>query len=319
MFDFHASDLGTQIVSNSKYYWQNEKAKCCVLVQDSSRDNLTSPVTVYFLQLTPGMEVLCTNIQSPDDAVVQATEGRIVLTSKTIDRPEGKCIRPDNCGKIMNAIFDLIDNNSWSFPRAKATKPYITKESAELFENDFKTMVSIPIQGCLYATIAKAGTLLMSRLGINPDIIFSVNHYVTETNTQDDSRIEVKMLRNVDVSDKPVIVVDDLISSGRTANAVIEQLLKSGASRVYYFALYRTICSKEVELWVDPRVCVKSFLPISNAYWTYGRGFDLTDEKSRCSNDIYASTKHWDWETDSDVEDLIRFFGPDTVSFYEYQ
>lgn len=308
MLDFYASDLGTQAIADSKYYWQNEAKNCCIVVPDSIRENKDKPVALYFVQAAPDTQILCTNIGSPDEAEVRAV-GNVAIHIKTFDRVLGICQRPANCNKILDAVLDLIDNDSWSFPRAKATEPYISGVAATLLENNFKLMVESPDDGnCLYASIACAGTMLADRMGIKSDIVFDVQHYDTATNTQDDGLIQVTETKCTEVTGRNVIVIDDLISSGRTAQAVIRRLSELGAEKIYYFALYRTISSREIELPKSDNILIQSYIPWSNAYWTYGRGFDLTDEESRALPDIYAATKHWDWETEEDVKDLIHFF-----------
>lgn len=318
MYDFHVSDLGTQTIPNSKYYWQNEKTKCCVVVPDSVSDNPKAPAIVYFVQAAPNVDILCTDMQNPDAACVIATPGKVTITAKAFERSAGVCERPENCPKILDHILSLIDYRSWSFPRAKTDAVYISEARAELLEQNFKRMVMAPNNGtCVFASIAVAGSMLASRMGIESDVVYAVNHYDMATNTQDDSLVEVTPSRDINLSDKKVIVIDDLISSGRTANAVIKHILDAGAKHVYYFALYRTICSCEVELIDDPRVTIQTYAPLSNAYWTYGRGFDLTDDASRHTSDISAATKHWDWETESDVEELVRFFGGKIPADYQ--
>ena len=263
---------------------------------------------IYFLQAAPGVHIFCANANCPEFGVVSASPGRLVLNVQAIERRDGKCVRP-NKGKILNAILDLVDEHSWSFPRAKADAPYITQLQATLLESEFKTMVNAPNDGnCIYASVSKAGTLLAERIGIDTELILDVSHYDMATNTQDDARIKVSSQSEISVEGKTVIVIDDLISSGRTARAIVHHLLKAGAAKIYFFALYRTICSKEVEIPEGDNVVIRSYAPLSNAYWTYGRGFDLTDDESRNLDDIYGSTKHWDWETDSDVNELISFF-----------
>ena len=309
MFDFYASDLGTQAIKESKYYWQNEANNCCVVVPDSVNSNTDMQVPLYFVQVPSGSSVVCEDISLPNDDIGVKSIGTVSITIRTIDRSEGKCVRPEGCGRILDSILTLIDNKSWSFPRAKSDTPYIRKSLAELYEDNFRTMITAPDNGnCLYASIAVAGTMLLDRLGIQSDIIFDVQHYDTETNTQVDNMIQVTEDKYTDVVGRTVIVVDDLISSGRTAKAVIRRLSELGAAKIYYFALYRTICSREVVLPKSDNIIIQASLPWSNAYWTYGRGFDLSDEESRSLPDIYAATKHWDWETDEDVKELIDFF-----------
>ena len=309
MYDFHVSDIGTQTIPNSKYYWQNEKAKCCIIVPDNVNSEENKPALVYFVQAAPNVEVICTNMQNPDSASMTTTPGVLSIQAKVFERKFGICERPAECPRILDYVLTLIDSNSWSFPRAEAVTPYISEAQAILLESNFKNMVTAPDDGtCVYATISTAGTMLATRMGIESDVIYAVNHYDMSTNTQVDNLVAVAQDRDIDIADKTVIVIDDLISSGRTANAVIERVLAAGAKHVYYFALYRTVSSREVELIDDPRVTIQSYVPLSNAYWTYGRGFDLTEEATRELPSIYAATKHWDWETADDVEELIKFF-----------
>lgn len=318
MYDFHVSDLGTQTIPNSKYYWQNERAKCCVIVPDDVNSDENKSALVYFVQAAPDVEVVCTNMQNPDLAFVSATPGVVTISAKEFKRKYGMCERPAECPKILDYILTLIDSNSWSFPRAQADKVYISEAQAVLLEQNFKRMVMAPNDGtCVVATVAVAGSLLADRMGIDSEVVYGVSHYDMTTNTQDDARVKVAQDRDIDLCGKKVIVIDDLISSGRTANAVIERILASGAEHVYYFALYRTICSREVTLIDDPRVTIQSYIPLSNAYWTYGRGFDLTDDASRNTPDIFAATKHWDWETADDVAELIKFFNGVELERYE--
>lgn len=309
MYDFHVSDLGTQTIPNSKYYWQNEQAKCCLIVPDDVNDDLTKPAIVYFMQAAPNVDILCTDMQNPDAARVVPNSSNVIITAKAFERFVGVCERPENCPRILDHILSLIDRGSWSFPRAKSNEVYIPEAQAVLLEQNFKQMVMAPNNGaCVFASVAVAGSMLAGRLGIESDVVYTVSHYDMATNTQDDTLVDVTQDRDIDLNGKQVIVIDDLISSGRTANAVIKRILDAGADHVYYFALYRTICSREVTLIDDCRVTIQSYVPLSNAYWTYGRGFDLTDDESRNTPGIFAATKHWDWETADDVAELIRFF-----------
>ena len=309
MYDFHVSDLGTQTIPNSKYYWQNEQAKCCLIVPDDVNDDPTAPAIVYFMQAAPNVDIFCSDMQNPDAARVFASPGNVTIIAKAFERYVGVCERPESCPRILDNVLSLIDRGSWSFPRAKADEVYIPETQAVLLEQNFKRMVMAPNDGsCIFASVAVAGSMLANRLGIESDVVYEVSHYDMATNTQDDSLIEVVPDRQIDLRWEKVIVIDDLISSGRTANAVIKSILDAGADHVYYFALYRTICSREVTLIDDPRVTIQSYAPLSNAYWTYGRGFDLTDEESRNTPGIFAATKHWDWETADDVAALVKFF-----------
>lgn len=321
MFDFHPSDLATTNHADSKYYWQNEAAKCCITVPDSIfLDEGDATFGIRFHQYSPDTRIICTDLLNPSrDNIVPTTKDCIQM-NMPLQRKNGKIIRPKVTGRILDAVIDLIDAHSWSFPRSKPNKPYISKASAILLEANFKHMVmSVNDGNCIYVSVSRAGTMLANRLGIDIAGEFVVKHYHTDINTQDDTALDKFLSPDLSFYEgKKVVVIDDLISSGRTAGAVIMSLQKQGFKKVYFFSLYRTVCSQEVPLDFGEDVLVKSYCPISNAYWTYGRGFDLTDEASRNLEDIFACTKHWDWETPEDVSQLMKVFGSKYVlSDYE--
>lgn len=310
MFDFHPSDLATTEHPNSKYYWQSERAKCCITVPDTAFwDN--GDFSIRFSQYAPDNRIICTDLFNPTRETIAPTTSDFIHVNMPIRRENGKVVRPDNAGRILNAVFDLIDAHSWSFPRSRPDKPYILEQAAILLEDDFKTMIkSVDDGNCIYTSVGTAGTLLAERIGINIAGEFVVKHYHTDSNTQDDTSLDSFVSPDLSYCEgRKIVVIDDLISSGRTASEIIKTLQKGDFSKIYFFALYRTICSQEVPLDFGDGVVIQSHIPISNAYWTYGRGFDLTDESSRSLKDIYACTKHWDWETTEDIEHLMRVFG----------
>lgn len=311
MFDFHPSDLATTNHPDSKYYWQNEHAKCCITVPDSIFwDDSDTTFGIRFHQYAPGTRIVCTDALRPSRENIVPTSTDFIQMNMPTPRVGGKVVRPKNAGRILNAIFDLIDAHSWSFPRSKPDKPYISKASAILLEENFKHMVKAVDDGnCIYVSVSQAGTMLAKRMGIDIAGEFIVKHYQTDINTQDDTALDKFLSPDLSFCEgRKVVVIDDLISSGRTAGAIIMSLLKQDFKKIYFFSLYRTVCSQEVSLDFGEDVLVQSYMPISNAYWTYGRGFDLTDDASRDLEDIYACTKHWDWETPEDVEHLMKVF-----------
>lgn len=315
MFDFYASDLGTQLIVNSKHYWQNEKANCCIIVPDSVTEPnavaLNKNVLLVFIQIEPGKSVQCTSLHNPELSRF-TTDSDIVFECVSFKRENGKVVRPENCGGILDAIFDLIDARSWSFPRTIGTcEEYIPSRIAELLELDFKRQIfnEVP-RDSVFTAISRAGTLLAERMGIHLDFELQASHYDMKTNTQIDNQINITSNCNLSsrIFGKPVVVIDDLISSGRTARAVRHYLAAKGPNHIFFYALYKTVASQEVCINDSGIMSVHSHTPISNAYWTYGRGFDLTDASTRDYPSIYAATKHWHWERDQDVDELIEFF-----------
>lgn len=197
-------------------------------------------------------------------------------------------------------------------PRRKHATPYITKEEATELEQHFFDMFIAPYQ-CSHTIYAvhKSGTLLLERLGVTPFSNIFVNHYASNT-FQDDDKVEVDTL-DVEDSDKPVmvvLVVDDMVSSGHTAAAIIKAFNDIGITRVRYVTLLDIVASRE-DHSVD--ATVESLKSVSNHYWMFGRGMDLVNESSRSTQHIYGADKSFDTELPTDIAELKQLFAENEV------
>lgn len=315
----HVSDLLVQEIMGSKFYWQNLPMKAAIGVIDEEVFNDNSSVAIYFYQAEPYAKFFLTNELDLENTLVSSSQEtigyRVFRTSKSFQRRNGKIVRPDTDNKILNRIFDLIDEKSWSFPRAATDRTYLPGKLCAARENYMSRYVQHLLEKKPYCilTVDKAGTLLAQRMGVHSDGHTIISHY-NENNTQDDSLTSnIRIGTDDSIVGADVLVIDDLISSGRTAKTVSEFLINRGAASVTWIALYRTVSSNEVSLVSDGKIRYKSFFPLSNAFWVWGRGFDLTTEESRQTSDIYASQKHWDDETLEDIFEVIQFFGGSTA------
>lgn len=321
MNDFYVSDLLVQEIPAAKFYWQNLLYRCAVGVRDSDSmtDDPNQPVTLYFYQAKPDTQIFLTDPFNLEYSHFEVSDNEtgIFRTAKSFQREQGKVIRPEKTGKILNRIFDLLDQHSWSFPRASSDKVYISDKMCGYLEKVMLNFLTeyIRNENPIILAVDKAGTLLADRLGIRYDGIIKTRHY-NEHNTQNDSltnSISVDMYNGEKFNgDRRVLVIDDLVSSGRTAKKVSEFLLGTGFDSVTWIALYRTVSSQEVDLSMSDKFHCRTFFPLSNAFWVWGRGFDLNEGDSRSKPDIYASQKHWDDEIVKDVTDLVDYFGGDT-------
>ena len=196
-------------------------------------------------------------------------------------------------------------------PRRKLPEeePYITAGEAEILEQKFFDQLVAPyIHSHAVYAIDRSGVLLAKRLGVNLEGIIHVKHYASST-YQDDESISVDEIL-IDDIDKPVLIIDDMVSSGHTAAAVIDAMREAGIDAVRFVTLFDIVASRENH---DVTSMVESIKPISNHYWMYGRGMDLLDEKSRQSGDIYGSCKSFATDTDpgdecEEADILLEFF-----------
>lgn len=189
-------------------------------------------------------------------------------------------------------------------PRHINSKPVMSKEEAQALEQEFyEKMIAPYLDSHLVYAVSKSGVELAKRLGIRSFWIINVKHY--EGNTfQNDSGIEIGEIF-IPEADKPVLVIDDMVSSGRTANAIIKQFELQGVTQLRYAALFNILASREIE---EVNSYIETQMTISNFYWLYGRGMDLFEEESRKSKSIYGADKAFGDETKEDIDALFDFF-----------
>lgn len=214
---------------------------------------------------------------------------------------------PKNCPKILRQAAEEHRNNIPA-PRYKEPTPYIDKDVAEELEKKFFDELIAPyINTHTVYAVANSGTLLCKRLGITNFSEIYVNHY--ESNTfQNDRKPSVKAIQAQLAGDsyKPVLVIDDMVSSGHTAAAILEAFKNVGVSMVRYTALFNIVASREN---FDVDSAISTLIAISNFYWMFGRGMDLIDEPSRKSKHIYGAQKNYeDAGSQEDFDDLFNFF-----------
>lgn len=189
-------------------------------------------------------------------------------------------------------------------PRHQNEKPVLTKAEADKLEQDFyENLIAPYLDTHIVYAVSESGVELAKRLGIKSFWIINVNHY--EDNTfQNDYDIHVGEIF-IPESDKPVLVIDDMVSSGRTADAIIKQFDLQGITQIRYVALFNILASREIE---EVNSYIETQMTVSNFYWLYGRGMDLFDEDSRKTKNVYGADKAFDDETKEDVDALFDFF-----------
>lgn len=292
--EFDISDYGAQNNPGWRVRWGAEGANA-VLLTDLAHEGGTIWKLLYS--------------EKPLHVELDDVENKFVLgpDDKVIERIKEIKAIPDNCPKILcHAIADHRANIP--APRYKEPTPYITKDDAERLEHAFYHAQIAPYINThrVYA-VANSGTLLCKRLGITDYTEIYVNHYEASTyqnNRKPSTRaIEAQLIPEVD---RPVLVIDDMVSSGYTADRILTAFQNLGVGMVRYAALFDIIASREIP---DVDSAISTYQPVSNFYWMFGRGMDLLDEASRNYKHIYgAQKKYADADRQEDFDDLFNFF-----------
>lgn len=325
MYDFHISDVATGIFPKSKFYWQNVLTHSCIVVEDSDSldESAEGRITIRFVQGEPGSKVVAVpydfdtyNLLLAEDFKIES-KGKIFVKSVTFNKVEGRIQRNGFAdSKIMNSIFELLEAKSWAFPRRIPSSFYIPESQCRANEQFLKNLVygDNDVRNSFILAIDKAGVLLAKRMGIQLHGIITIKHYDTGRNEQTDSMadsINLQLIDGItpeDLEKRLVIVIDDLISSGITATRVVDYLKQLKPLYISFYSLYRTLASQEVPVQNTADVEYHSCFPVSNCYWLYGRGFDLSYEESRSLSDIYGAQKCWDWESEEDIRTILDLF-----------
>lgn len=189
-------------------------------------------------------------------------------------------------------------------PRRMSKVPYINKNEAALLERSFFTVLVAPyLSTHTIYSVDKSGTRLCNRIGVKPDATIQVRHYSSDTFQNDTGiKVNVPIINN----DAPALIIDDMVSSGHTAAAIIKAFHNAGIDRMRYVTLFDVVASRENS---DVDSFIESLKPVSNFYWMYGRGMDLFGEASRNTQHIFGADKCYiDLDTKEDWDDLFNFF-----------
>lgn len=188
-------------------------------------------------------------------------------------------------------------------PRHRNSEPYIRRDTAiDLESQFFEKFVAPYLDSHTVYSVYKSGSKLCQRLGISPYADLFVSHYDEDT-FQNDAKIRVGEFP-IEDRDKPVLIIDDMVSSGHTAAAILKEFEKAGLQKVRYAALFNVVASRENH---DIDSSIETLKNISNFYWMYGRGMDLKDEESRRTLHIYGADKSYE-ESEDEVRDMIESF-----------
>lgn len=293
--EFDISDYAAQNLPGWRVRWGAEGANAVLLTSQEPGDK-TAEGSWMLVYIAPDTEVTL-----DEESGKFTTNGRTVYYREYKLSPEEKK-NPERIPSLIlrRAYQDTV--KGIAAPRYRHTTPLIPKDEAAALEKKFFDEIVAPCIGThkIYA-IDRSGTALCNRLDIPLDGVITVKHYSSAT-FQDEKLISVKGIPAVD--DKPILVIDDMVSSGHTAAAVLYEFNAAGAYKVRYAALYNIIASREVRS-VDS--AIETTQNMSNFYWMYGRGMDLFDEQSRSKHNVYGASKSYA-ETMEDIDDLFHIF-----------
>jgi len=294
---FQISDYAAQQNKGWRVRWGPQELNMTLLVDQSSDDALLWRLVYSPTGEDPDIRLERDNQFAPAEVapgIVRKmnTKTRLIDPSQPLPKILMQCYR-DHVSQVPA-------------PRRKNETPYIDRAIAEGIEKRFYETMICPYESShVILGVDRSGVELANRLGVHLDGRISVNHYYPNT-YQDDSDVEAEIIGGSIDTSRPVLIIDDMLSSGRTAQAILSLFEDEYPEvRVRFVALYDIVASREVP---EVEASVETYQKVSNHYWTYGRGADLITPESRLYPDVMGADKAFGWETEDDINDLLNFF-----------
>lgn len=296
--DFDVSDLAASTFQGWRVRWGAENTGMVLLVDMNTPKQASDWVLVTLPEDNQNITGHVIYDEEVGRFFEKADEPGVQIYSKHL-----KDIPVEKLPRILRKCFE--DHYSdIPAPRFESEKSLLTKQEAFNLESQFyKKCIEPYLDTHQVYSVSKSGTWLAKRLHIKSTEIV-VKHYDDNT-FQNDSGIKIDAFLTPSDTDTPILIIDDMVSSGRTAEAIIRRFEKLGFSKIRFSALFNVAASREVfsfESYLD------LFKTISNFYWVYGRGMDLFDDSSRMRQGIYGADKRFGWESEEDIHDLRNFF-----------
>lgn len=290
---FHCSDIAASMMPNSRVRWgQSETGLTLLVTKDSTKESSNWQL------------VYCPD----EEAISISPEGRFGLPPESLPRIAMAVVKEnDHLPAILEKAWTDYFVHQVPPPRYETNKTLVPADVAAEWEQEFYNEMLAPYVNnhAVYA-VAHSGVALCNRLGIDATSIF-VTHYDESTYQNDEISDDILPVPFPSNSDTPILIIDDMISSGRTADSILKYFKENGYQKLRYVALYNVLASNEV-----PEVLseVETFKTLSNFYWVYGRGMDLFSFSSRKLEDLYGAEKrYFDFESEANVNELREFFG----------
>lgn len=288
---FHCSDIAASMMPDSRVRWgQSDTGLTLLVSKDSKKEH-----SVWQLVYCPD-----------EEAISISPEGKFWLPPESLPKIAIADVKEnDHLPVILEKAWTEYFVNQVPPPRYETSKVLVTAEQASQWEQEFYNELLAPYLNnhTVYA-VAHSGTGLCKRLGIEANPIF-VTHY-DETTYQNDSLSDDVLAPLPANQDTPILIIDDMVSSGRTASGILGFFKNNGYEKLRFVALYNVLASNEVpEILAE----VETYRTLSNFYWVYGRGMDLFSFSTRRLEDLYGAEKRYpDCESEANVRELCEFF-----------
>lgn len=293
MDTFKCSDIAASLLSpNYRVRWGQSGTGLTLLVKEDSTPSHSVWALVY----------------CPDESaiVVDTSTNKFSLPPEALPKIAFHEVGPT---EHLPAILERCQSDFFKQippPRFNNDEILVTEEQANAWEQDFYNTLIAPhlLNSKIYA-IAHSGTELAKRLGIEAQPIF-VRHYEETTFQNDDEVEDVFSIPMPDNHDQQVLIIDDMVSSGRTAAAVLKQFHEAGYTKVRFVVPFCVLASNELPEILNE---VEYYKIISNFYWVYGRGMDLYSHSTRTLKQYYGAEKQFeDFNSKENIDDLRSFF-----------
>lgn len=297
---FHLTDLMPTLLPDFKICWYQLGEDCVLCYKQISesviRFTLVSCDSNLSIEIDPDNGIFITR---PEEAIHFASKD-FDFSQMTSD---DYVLLPD----ILGECITLLRRGSRSLNRVKIKHPLVDIRVVDDWEQSFYEFYVEPyIQTHTTYAIAQSGMELCERLGVKAIPIYA-NHYDSDNVANDALLKDTPEFRLPKSKDIPVLIVDDLINTGKTAQFVIKLFNEEGFNKIRFVSLYNILANNQI-----PEILnyTESYKFLSNACWYFGRGMDLFSQSSRGGSFIWgADLRRPDFDKKGNINELRNFFG----------
>lgn len=298
METMHLTDLVSSLIPGFHICWSQDEENSVLCYKQHT------PTDIEFVLVTCDKN---TNVEVDIESGVFFTtpQSNIRMDNRHFDLSTMSAEEYDKLPDILKSCITRIKDSSIPKPRTILKKCLVSSKIAREWEQEFYDYYIAPHLSThkVYA-IAHSGTMLCSRLGVKAMPIYA-NHYNTDNMPDDDALFDIPdfPLPNPDC---PILIIDDLVCSGKTAQAVIQRFTEQGFNKIRFVALYNMMADIQI-----PEIFnyIESYKVVSNAYWYFGRGMDLCSFESRSNKAILgADLRCPGFDKEEHINELRHFF-----------
>lgn len=298
METMHLTDLVPSLLPDFQTCWSQDGENSVLCYKQHTSTDIE-------FKFVTGDENTVVDVDTESGVFFSNPDSNIRLDSRCLDLSTMSTEEYDNLPNILKSCIIRIKDSSIPKSRTVLKKCLVSSTVAHEWEQKFYDYYIAPHLSThkVYA-IAHSGTMLCSRLGVKAMPIYA-NHYNSDNMPDDDSLLDIPEfpLPNPDC---PILIIDDLICTGKTAQAVIQKFMEQGFNKIRFVTLYNVMGDTQI-----PEIFnyIEAYKVVSNAYWYFGRGMDLCSYDSRTNQAILgADLRCPDFDKKEHIDELRHFF-----------